>query len=244
MAKHRTFRAISNYFRSKRDKRLRALIAACPRSGERLEILDLGGRCDYWKRVGYDFLQSQAAHITLLNLHEGELTIDEEAPNGLFELKVGDARALDLAANSFDLCHSNSVIEHVGKWEDMAGFARETRRLANSYYVQSPNYWFPIDPHFAAMPMIHWMPLALRVWLHQRLPLAHAGRASDHETALRYANSARLLSRRQMRKLFPEAQILSERFIMLAKSHIAIHIGETAGAQIQAGHNQQRTSHG
>ena len=42
------------------------------------------------------------------------------------------------------------------------------RRIASAYWVQTPNFWFPIEPHFL-MPGWQWMPRAVRTELLHRL---------------------------------------------------------------------------
>lgn len=220
--------ALSNHFRGKRDGALRALIERAPRAGKGLRILDLGGRADYWQRIGFDWLAEQGAQITLLNVSEGEFSQVDNAPTGLFTNIIGNACALDFADNSFDLAHANSVIEHVGLWSDMVAFARETRRVATAYYVQTPNFWFPVDPHFWKMPFLHWLPRPTRALLLRSFPLATAGRAQDLGQAYAFTDSNVLLTKGQMRFLFPEAQIHAERLVLLAKSYTATHIAPNA----------------
>lgn len=215
---------ISNYFRSRRDNLLRGTIAQSSRRGEYLEILDVGGRVDYWRRVGFMFLQSQRVRITLLNMTEAEIGDIDGVPD-FFKFAIGDARALDYADNAFDLCHSNSVIEHVGLWRDMQAFAKEVRRVAPSYYCQTPNYWFPIDPHFAGVPFNHWMPRPIRASLMRALPLAHSGRATDLSEAFDYVDGARLLTGAQMSYLFPGGILHAERVLLLPKSYTAVRLG-------------------
>lgn len=214
---------LSRYLRARRDKVLRDLIAKCPRRGETLEILDLGGRVDYWQRVGLDFLTAHKVRVTLVNLNDFEIGDSGEA-EGMFLTAIGDARALDFADNAFDLCHSNSVIEHVGLWGDMIRFAQEMRRVAPSYYCQSPNFWFPIDPHFPLVPFNHWLPRPLRVRLMRWLPIAHSGRADDLSQAASIVDSARMITGWQMKLLFPDARMQAERIATLAKSYTAVRL--------------------
>jgi len=216
---------LSNWFRAKRDRLLRQVIAAAPRRGETLQLLDLGGRAYYWRRLGTDFLREHKVHVTLLNLTDLELYAGDEDPT-LFTYLVGDACKLDLADNSFDLCHSNSVIEHVGLAWQMEAFAGEVRRIAPSHFVQSPNFWFPIDPHFWRLPLVHWTPRPLRAHLMRWLPLATAGRAPDMISAYRFADSSQMLSKAQMRALFPDSRLHAERFMLLAKSYTAVRLAK------------------
>ena len=225
---------LSDRFRSRRDVLLRQVLASCARRGETLRILDLGGRPQYWLRVGLPFLQEQRVHITISNLLETELAQRTGLPEGIFDFHVGNGCDLDFPDNAFDLCHSNSVIEHVGGWPEMQAFARETRRVAPAYYAQTPNYWFPVDPHFWRLPMIHWTPRPVRARLMRALPLASAGRAPDMPTAYSFVDGSRLLSASQMRTLFPDADLVPERLGALVKSYTAVRNPGAAQAKAAA----------
>ena len=135
---------------------------------------------------------------------------------------IGDARDLSLFADmSFNLVHSNSVIEHVGQWQDMKAMADEVRRLAPTYFVQTPYFWFPIDPHNATV-FFHWLPESVRVSMLMRRPRWQWGQAPDVDTAMRQIQSVTLLDRRMFASLFPDATIHCERFFGLTKSLIAV----------------------
>jgi hypothetical protein len=177
-------------------------------------VLDLGGTSDYWRAVGIDFLHDNGFQITILNFESSELG------EGPFKTLVGDACAVELPDMSYDLVHSNSVIEHVGDWDRMEQFAKEVRRLAPAYYVQTPNWWFPIEPHFYKVPMFQWLPKSIRASILYHLPIAHSGRIRDRERAMEIVKTTRLLTPRQMRRLFPDGELLRERFGGLTKSLI------------------------
>ena len=76
---------------------------------------------------------------------------------------------------AFDLAYSSSVVEHVDPAR-RAAFAAEIRRVARGWFVQTPAWSFPIEPH-ALLPFAHWLPAALRrpYW---RLGAAGAWRTS------------------------------------------------------------------
>lgn len=203
--------SLSFQFRARRAILLREKML---RAGRR--ILDLGGTANYWHRVGLDFLTNHGFEITIVN-HVGS-----ELGEGPFRLLVADACSLDLPDHSFDLVHSNSVIEHVGSWDRMQMFAREIRRLAPAYYVQTPNWWFPIDPHFYRLPYFHWFSPNMRAKLLHYFPVAPSGRVATMERAREVVAGTQLLTAAQMKSLFPDAHLVKERMLGLAKSLTAI----------------------
>ena len=59
---------------------------------------------------------------------------------------------------AFDIAFSNSVIEHVGSFEEQTRFAEQLRRVATGVWVQTPARGFPLETHLL-MPLIHYLPL-------------------------------------------------------------------------------------
>jgi SAM-dependent methyltransferase len=106
----------------------------------------------------------------------------------------------------FDLAYSSSLIEHLAPAERGA-FAAEVRRVAGGWFVQTPAFSFPIEPH-ALLPFAHWLPPRARrgYW--------RLGVAGDWEDVA-------LLRRREMADLFGEP-VLAERVLGLAKSWISV----------------------
>jgi hypothetical protein len=121
----------------------------------------------------------------------------------------------------FDVVFSNSVIEHVGDLESQRAMAREVQRVGKRYFVQTPNLYFPIEPHFM-FPYFQFLPLDVRVWLLMKLPLAWSGRFSDRDDAIDVANWVSLLNRTDFAAMFPGAEIYDERVLGLTKSFTAL----------------------
>ncbi|WP_082602081.1 methyltransferase domain-containing protein [Phenylobacterium sp. Root700] len=216
--------SLSTKLRRRRDVRLRAVISSISRSEGGISILDMGGTFEYWQRVGLDFLRGERARITLINRFATELS-EFAGHEDIFSAAVGDA--CDLAQfgdKSFDLAHSNSVIEHVETWKNMKAFAAETRRVAKYYYVQTPYFWFPLDPHYYRMPFFHWFPRPTRAWMLRNFPIAYSGKIQGVDLAFDVVDRARLLDGAQFHFLFPDAKTTFEHVLGLRKSLIAIHM--------------------
>lgn len=202
-------------FRRARARRIVQLISEAG-SPKGCRIIDLGGEPDYWSLFDRAFLQAARVHVTLVNPEPFE--VDDP----MFEAVTGDACDLPRHADgAFDLVHSNSVIEHVGDWVRMEDFAREVRRLAPRYYVQTPYFWFPIEPHFSA-PFFHWRSEQARIRLLMKRRHGFSEKAADVGAAMRDIQHARLLDKAQMRFLFPDASHHDERALGLTKSLIAV----------------------
>jgi SAM-dependent methyltransferase len=127
-----------------------------------------------------------------------------EYPGPLVVADVLDG--LPFADGEFDLAYCSSVIEHIAPAQRPA-FAAELRRVARGWYVQTPAYSFPIEPH-ALLPFAHWLPAAVR------RPYWRLGVAGEWE-------EIELLRRGEMRALFGEP--VAERAGPLTKSWISVN---------------------
>ena len=122
---------------------------------------------------------------------------------------------------SFDVVFCNSVIEHVGGVEEQMKLGTEIRRLEPFYFVQTLTKYFPIEPHMIA-PHIHWTPKGFQRRLFQYFALKGLLSDMKEEENKRIVGRIYLLGSRRMQTLFPDAELIKERFLGLTKSIISI----------------------
>jgi SAM-dependent methyltransferase len=213
----------SRALRRRRFRYFLQLVDEILRTRDQCRILDIGGEPAYWTAVA-DLMTGRPYHVTLLNVTAYPVDTKDMAS------LAGDARDLhEFPDQSFDIVHSNSVIEHVGRWQDMIAMSREVRRLAPGYFVQTPYFWFPVEPH-CSTAFFHWVPESVRLSMLMRKPRGIWGQAPDVDTAMRQIQSNSLLDQRMLQTLFPDAAIIRERFLGLTKSLIAIRRAGGSGA--------------
>lgn len=207
---------VSAHFRHKRIATFLRLFRPTPRT----RVLDVGGLPRLWNGT------AMGAQLTILNLqplpeHEARFL----TPNQQFV--QGDGTRLPWEDKSFDIVFSNSVIEHLGTWENQMAFARECRRVGAAYWVQTPAREFPVEPHFVTL-FLHWFSPATRKrllrffslwgWLARPRPEAVAAAVAE----------VRLLTLKEVNDLFPDSQVLIERWFGLPKSYIAYRLPRPA----------------
>jgi 2-polyprenyl-3-methyl-5-hydroxy-6-metoxy-1,4-benzoquinol methylase len=124
----------------------------------------------------------------------------------------GDGTRLEFGDSEFDAAFSSSVIEHVPR-ELQQAFASEVRRVARHYFVQTPNRWFLVEPHYQ-LPLFQFLPKRVQRALNRRFTLGWQTKGEWEEI--------NLLSARDLRRLFPDATIHRERVFGLTKSLMAI----------------------
>lgn len=173
--------------------------------GEGLSVLDLGGQPMIWDTVPLRL------NLTILNLPG--IAVAHHPSHHAIRYVEGDAcNAVELGDRSFDVVFSNSVIEHVGAPDKQAEFAHEVRRLGRSYWVQTPAKWFPIEAH-CGMPFWWFYPAFVRRHFIQRW------RRTLPDWA-RMVEETTVLTRSELRHLFPDGQILVERYFGIPKSYV------------------------
>jgi hypothetical protein len=211
-------RSLGSNLRRQRLAPLLGMIDTVHEARGAVSIIDVGGTENYWNIVPRSYLEQRDVGITIVNL-PGKRKPDD---HGRFRFVEGDGCDLgEYASRSFDIAHSNSVLEHVGDYARMARFAEEVGRVADGYFIQTPNFWFPIEPH-SMTPFFHWLPRSARIALVSRFQLGYWSKAKSSEHAERIVDSARLVNRRKMHELFADADIVTERLLGLPKSFIAV----------------------
>lgn len=209
-------KAYGSSFRLKRFAIVKRMIDDIIAKNGACRIIDVGGEFDYWKQY-LDHLQGLSIEVLICNINDRS----EPFTDPRFTSRWANACDLSFAATgSFDLAHSNSVIEHVGRWKEMRAMAEEVRRVAVAYYVQTPYFWFPMEPHYRTIGY-QWLPEAWRARLLTHMPLGYFPKAADFNQAMDYVNDSILIDRLQMKTLFPDATHQNERAFGLTKSLIA-----------------------
>jgi hypothetical protein len=177
-----------------------------------VHILDVGGTESFWL-INQLFDQNNL-EITLLNL-EKQLT---SLPN--ITSVLGDARDIQFSDSSFDVVFSNSVIEHLGEFRDQEKMSKEVQRVGKRYFIQTPNKFFPIEPHFL-FPFYQFLPSSIQVRLLQNFDLGWIRKTPHKEDARQLIDGIHLLDRVTFQKLFPTSNIYIEKFLGFTKSFTA-----------------------
>lgn len=210
-------RSLSARLRARRLQGFMQMVSEChSRQGE-CRVIDVGGTLAYWAHVPDTFFAQHRCSVTVVNLEPNHT----HAPRPHLREPHGDGCVLDFADNAFDIAHSNSVIEHVGDAVRTQAFAAEIRRVAPWHYVQTPNYWFPVEPHYLA-PGIQFLPYAWQAELLYRIPLGRIDRPQTRTQARAFVEDIRLLTRAELARLFPDSTLIGERLCGLTKSWIAV----------------------
>lgn len=209
IANNQVENSLSHQMRTKRFAFFNSCLAQVPKP---LTILDIGGTMAFWKAMQFN---EEGVNIILLNLEPAEPV---EPP---FTAMQGDATALtQFADQSIDIVFSNSVIEHLFTWENQQKMAAEVLRVGKHHFIQTPNYWFPIEPHWV-FPFFQYLPKALRCYMTQHFALGHIGKIPNRELAKAQVEEIQLLTQSALKQLFPSASLYKEKYAGLNKSFIA-----------------------
>lgn len=198
------------------------------------QLLDLGGG------NGVHFNQiiddEKIKHVTISDISESSLKYAEEN-FGYKTLLLTESKELPFKDNAFDIVFCNSVIEHVTlpkkdiwsfkntqefkkiSFERQAEFSDEIRRIAKSYFVQTPNKYFIIESHTWLPGVIAILPRTIQIGVIKLFNRFWPKKTTPDWNLLTY---------KDMQKLFPDATIYKEKSLGLTKSLIAIKTKNTA----------------
>lgn len=194
-------------------------------------VLDLGSEDGSYLAKYYPYPQN----IVLGDVREGPMQRGVDAFGLKGYVVLPENGAIPVGDREFDAVWCNSVIEHVTVSRDELAstgesdfrvkaeahqreFARELRRVAKQYLVQTPNIHFLVEAH-SWLPGVQYLRQERRVWLSSALKKIWL----KQWTADWY-----LYDLERFRRHFPDAtRFHVERAFGFAKSFIAIRKGET-----------------
>jgi Methyltransferase domain len=127
---------------------------------------------------------------------------------------VLDGCSLPFPDKSIDLVFSNAVIEHILGEGRQQRFAEEVMRVGKSWFVTTPNFWFPFESHYH-LPFIQFCPRPIQRE-YNRLLGTHIPKGRVAEIAL--------LGARRMRRLFPGSRIAKVRITFWPETLVAYSI--------------------
>jgi hypothetical protein len=136
---------------------------------------------------------------------------------------VGNGLALEYKKGDVDLIFSNSVIEHVGSYENQQIFANEVMRVSDKYIIQTPSLWFPLEPH-SLLPLFQFLPHPIRALLIMTFNINYFPKAKTYKEAITVSHSTLMFTHKRFKQLFPDAEIQVERFLGIPKSYTAIKL--------------------
>jgi len=209
------FGRLSEISRERKFKLFRELMH--PEPSQR--ILDVGAQVEPRAHQGHQFIDHYPwkEALSAVNISPDHVrAIKERYP--AIDARVGDARQIPWPDKYFDIVWSNAVIEHVGRFEDQKQMAREIMRVGQSWFVTTPNRWYPYEFHLR-LPLVTWLP-----WH----GYAQCGRLVGYDhVRQKYAWGAgseyiRLLSATELARCFPGSRIIKQRVTFMPETLIAI----------------------
>lgn len=185
-------------------------------------ILDVGAAGDYYgEQPFFEDNYKYKDNIIGLNTNVDEITSLKRKYKEI-PIVLGDGRYLPFKSKSIDILFSNAVLEHVGDIEKQRKFADETMRVSKKWFITTPNFWFPIEPHWQ-LPFIHFLPRKLQKQIMDsskklsvenspKLPkIIQRSLTTYFSTHGWSGDGYHLLSANKLKKLFPTSKIKKQR---------------------------------
>jgi SAM-dependent methyltransferase len=200
--------------------------AEFPLTGE-TRILDLGGGDGEHIRMVLENTPVRLENVYVADVNKKAL--ERARAHGHPTAVLAQDGTVPFPDGFFDVVFCSSVIEHVTvpksevwqhrdrRFGELAvahqrGFADEILRISKSFWVQTPARSFFLEPH-SWLPFLGWLP---------RFAQVAVLRVTRHFWLSRHPPDYYLLTRGHMEALFPGARILSERWLGMTKSWIAL----------------------
>jgi hypothetical protein len=191
-----------------------ALCASLFRPRPEDRVLDIGASGAVFLDYTFEDVYPYPQRITAGGHDLGEvLSAQHHYPRSSYA--VFDGCLLPFSDKSFDLVFSNAVIEHIpGRQKE---FADEVTRVGKSWFVTTPNYWYPFETHYH-LPFVQFLPRPLQRE-YNRVLGTHIPKGQVQDLAL--------LSAGQLQRLFPTSRIAKVQVTFWPETVVAYHVDES-----------------
>ena len=155
-------------------------------------LLDLGG-----PTRGFSSFAERFKRVVVANEAPGVSTYHNHMECAVVR---ADARRLPFRDSEFDYVFSNATLEHIRR-EDWPAVSSEIDRVAaKGFFVATPNFWFPFEPHYL-LPGFQLAPEAVKRFLlfRLRLKIGHMSKRDYH--------LIHLPRKRELSKIFRRAEV-------------------------------------
>ncbi len=168
-------------------------------------VLDVGVTSDERFRESNYFEQMypHPQKLTCVGTEDGSHLAQRYPGLSYRQVRAGDP--LPFRDAEFDIVFSNAVLEHVGSRRAQAAFARELCRVGRSFFITTPNRWFPVE-HHTGLPLLHYLPASVFRGVLRRTRYRHWA----EETNLN------MLTARDLAALFPPDAAVDVRTVRVA----------------------------
>lgn len=191
-----------------------------------LRILDLGGTASFWlKHVP---VNDDNYKITLINNHHVDKTnIGYSHSIPWIIEKHADARdSSEWDLDNHDLIFSNSFLEHLESFADQLELASKIDSSQYPYFIQIPNKYFPVDPHFPSpfVPFFSCYPKTIQAVLLTINRFGSGAKSKTYNSAKKRLKYYNPLGLKDARELFPSGIIIKEKTFGLCRSVLIYNI--------------------
>lgn len=184
-----------------------------------MRILDVGAEVNPSADGSLQLIDSYPwkANISAINLSPLHIEkIKKTYPE--IDARTGDACNLPYADKSFDVVFSNAVIEHVGSYEHQKQMASEIMRVGKSWFVTTPNRWYPYEFHMR-LPFVTWLPNHGYGWASKLISYNHV--MKRYQSGLDRSD-LRLMTAIELAACFSNSRIVKSRITFMAETLIVI----------------------
>lgn len=183
------------------------------------KILDIGAEINPTNEDVPQFIDNYpwVNNVSAINLSSEHISLIKQYYPEV-NARVGDACALPWENKHFDIVYSNAVIEHLGSFEKQKKMAAEVMRVGKSWFVTTPNRWYPFEFHMR-LPFVTWLPRNGYIRFGQ--VISYNPMKRKYMSGIR-RRGLRLMTAKELQQCFPSSRIIKQRVTFMAETLICV----------------------